>query len=177
MLEFYETDELNGQFDNWFGPSVGALEGMCRAAGFARVQTLAVDRDSALVACYRTWEPEPAAPACDPPELLAIGNVNTYGINFNSRRDQYAMCWFRTPAADLGAVLSKELLHLEVGRFGAPAVHLQLEEERRLARHLPHSARRRDRLESGAPAPLRQPFRRAAAHCHRHAARGPVHYS
>jgi tRNA (mo5U34)-methyltransferase len=126
-LEFYETDELNGQFDNWFGPSVGALEGMCRAAGFARVQTLAVDRDSALIACYRTWEPEPAAPACDPPELLAVANVNTYGINFNSRRDQYAMCWFRTPA-DLGAVLSKEQLHLEVGRFGAPAVHLQLEE-------------------------------------------------
>jgi tRNA (mo5U34)-methyltransferase len=134
-LEFYETDELNGQFDNWFGPSVGALEAMCRAAGFARVETVAVHRDSALLACYRTWLPEPEAPAFDPPELLALGNVNTYGINFNSRRDQYVACWFRTPAGlgqDLGGGLrrglSKEQLHLEIGRFGAPAVHLQLEE-------------------------------------------------
>jgi tRNA (mo5U34)-methyltransferase len=122
-LEFYETDELNGQFDNWFGPSVGALEAMCRAAGFARVETLAVDRDSALVACYRHWEPEPEVPTCEPPDLVALANVNTYGINFNSRRDQYVACWFRTPAAGL----TREQLHLEIGRFGAPAVHLQLE--------------------------------------------------
>jgi len=123
-LEFYETDELNGQFDNWFGPSVGALEALCRAAGFARVENLAVDRDSALLACYRHWLPEPVSPACDPPELLALANVNTYGINFNSRRDQYVACWFRTAVPDL----RRERLHLEIGGFGAPAVHLQLEE-------------------------------------------------
>ncbi len=124
MLEFYETDELNGQFDNWFGPSVGALEALCRAAGFARVERLAVDRSSALVACYRHWEPEPEIPTLDPPEVVALANVNTYGINFNSRRDQYLAVWLRTPAADL----SKERLHLEIGRFGAPAVHLQRED-------------------------------------------------
>ncbi|HTX33477.1 MAG TPA: DUF1698 domain-containing protein [Bryobacteraceae bacterium] len=125
-LEFYETTDLNGQFDNWFGPSVGALEGLCRAAGFARVETLAVDRDSALVACYRHWEAEPESPVCDPPELLGLANVNTYGINFNSRRDQYVACWFRAPA-DLDARLSKEQLRMQIGRFGAPAVHLQRE--------------------------------------------------
>ena len=122
-LEFYETDELNGQFDNWFGPSVGALEAMCRAAGFARVELLAVDRNSALVACHRHWEPEPATPLAEPPEFLALANVNTYGINFNSRRDQYVACWFRTAAA-----LDKEQLRLEVGDFGAACVHLQLED-------------------------------------------------
>jgi len=123
-LEFYETDELNGQFDCWFGPSVGALMALCRAAGFARVETLAVDRDHALVAGYRTWEPEPEAPACEPPELVAAANVNTYGINFSSRRDQYVTCWFRTPVP----ALTRDQLCLEVGRFGAPAVHLQPEE-------------------------------------------------
>jgi tRNA (mo5U34)-methyltransferase len=119
-LEFYETDELNGQFDNWFGPSVGALEGMCRAAGFARVDLLAVDRNNALVACYRRWPPEPDAPSEAPPELLAVANVNTYGINFRSSRDHYVACWFRTSAAGL----RKEDLHLDIGGFGAPTVHL-----------------------------------------------------
>ena len=120
-LEFYETDELNGQFDCWFGPSVGALEGMCRAAGFARVETLNVDRDNALVACYRRLPPEPEQPSLDPPELAAVGNVNTYGINFRSARDPYVACWFRTAAADL----RKEDLYLEVTGFGAPAVNLR----------------------------------------------------
>ena len=123
-LEFYETDELNGQFDNWFGPSVAALEAMCRAAGFVRVELLAVDRNSALVACHRHWEPEPATPTADPPEFLALANVNTYGINFNSRRDQYVACWFRTPAAGL----DRDQLLMEIGGWGAPCVHLQLED-------------------------------------------------
>jgi tRNA (mo5U34)-methyltransferase len=126
-LEFYENDELNGQLDNWFGPSVGALEGMCRAAGFARIGILAIDRDSALAACYRHWEPEPEAPAWDPPELLAVANVNTYGINFRSHRDQYAACWFRPPAGS-EAALTRQQLRLEIGGFGAPAVHLEREE-------------------------------------------------
>ena len=52
---------------------------------------------------------------------MGVANVNTYGINFRSSRDQYLACWFRTPAADL----RKEDLHLEIGRFGAPAVNLR----------------------------------------------------
>ncbi|HUA61679.1 MAG TPA: DUF1698 domain-containing protein [Verrucomicrobiae bacterium] len=119
-LEFYETDELNGQFDNWFGPSVGALEGMCRASGFARVDLAAVDRENALVACSRRWPPEPDAPSLDPPEIVGIANVNTYGINFRSTRDPYVACWFRSPAS----APRREDLHLEIAGFGAPAVHL-----------------------------------------------------
>lgn len=36
-MEFYETGELQGQFDNWFGPNLPCLLAMCRTAGFARV--------------------------------------------------------------------------------------------------------------------------------------------
>ena len=39
-MEFYETDELGNQLDNWIGPSVSCLMAMCRAAGFARVEFL-----------------------------------------------------------------------------------------------------------------------------------------
>ena len=36
-MEFYETTELCGQFDNWVGPNVACLLSFCRTAGFARV--------------------------------------------------------------------------------------------------------------------------------------------
>ena len=54
-LEFYETDELGGQLDNWFGPTVSCVAGMCRAAGFARVEVLHVENSRAAFACYRHW--------------------------------------------------------------------------------------------------------------------------
>jgi tRNA (mo5U34)-methyltransferase len=38
MCEFYETNELNDDPTNWWAPNRKALEGMCRAAGFARVE-------------------------------------------------------------------------------------------------------------------------------------------
>jgi tRNA (mo5U34)-methyltransferase len=126
-LEFYETDELNGQMDNWFGPSVGAVLAMCRAAGFARVELLGVDRFNAAVACHRRWEPEPAEPVMAPPELLSVVNSITFGRNIYSQRDDYVTCWFRTPAESV----TLEDLRLEVGGFGAPAVHMKREEDGR----------------------------------------------
>jgi len=116
-MEFYETTELNGNFDNWNGPTVGCVLAMCRAAGFARVELITVDRENAVVACFRNWQPEPVEPAQEPPELLAAVNPGTLGINFNSRRDHDVDCWFRTDAA----IPAKEELMLEVGEFGAAA--------------------------------------------------------
>jgi tRNA (mo5U34)-methyltransferase len=61
VMQFYETDELGGQFDNWVGPNVACVLTWCRMAGFARVEHLnagtnasvnANDNDAA-VACYR----------------------------------------------------------------------------------------------------------------------------
>lgn len=39
LLRFYTADELHADFGNWFATSEAALHGMCRAAGFARVET------------------------------------------------------------------------------------------------------------------------------------------
>jgi len=50
-MEFYETDELGNQMDNWIGPTVGCLMAMCRAAGFARVELLHASGLHAGVAC------------------------------------------------------------------------------------------------------------------------------
>ncbi len=40
LCEFYETDELNFDPTNWWAPNRKALEGLCRAAGFRRVDVL-----------------------------------------------------------------------------------------------------------------------------------------
>ena len=117
-LEFYETDELGNQLDNWFGPSVTALLALCRAAGFARVELMYAGGFTAGVACFRKWEPEPAEPAEAAPELTGVMNNRQYGINFWSRKEEYVACWFRAARP----AVAREDLKLEVGGFGVPAL-------------------------------------------------------
>ena len=121
VMEFYETDELNGHMDNWVGPSVNCVLAMCRTAGFARVQLLARDATNVSVACFRKWEPPPADPQFAPPELISAVNSTTFGINFAPLRDEYLTAWFRTEAE----TLSREDLCLEIGGYGAPAVFVR----------------------------------------------------
>jgi tRNA (mo5U34)-methyltransferase len=40
LCEFFETNELGGDMSNWWVPNEKALVGMCRAAGFKRVETI-----------------------------------------------------------------------------------------------------------------------------------------
>ena len=94
-LEFFETDELGGHFDNWFGPSVSCLMAMCRSVGFAYVELLSVTATTASVACFRRW-PEPAGPFLEsPPSLLAVVNNANLGINVSTDADEYLSWWFR----------------------------------------------------------------------------------
>ena len=52
VCEFYESNELNFDVSNWWAPNVKALEGLCRAAGFRRVEVV-----------YRTEAARPPAQA------------------------------------------------------------------------------------------------------------------
>ena len=40
ICEFYSSSQLGGDVSNWWGPNVKALKGMCRAAGFVRVEVV-----------------------------------------------------------------------------------------------------------------------------------------
>src|SRR5439155_2446307 len=40
LCEFLESDELAGDVTNWWVPNEAALLGLCRAAGFARVESV-----------------------------------------------------------------------------------------------------------------------------------------
>ncbi|HSW49363.1 MAG TPA: DUF1698 domain-containing protein [Bryobacteraceae bacterium] len=128
-MEFYETDELAGRLDNWYGPSVACLLSLARAAGFARVELLHAQGHLASVACHRRWEPAPAGGLRPAPRLESAVNHADFGINFTARRDQYVTCWFTCERE----TVNREDLRLEVGGFGAPALYLRQEEGSRWA--------------------------------------------
>ena len=59
-MEFYETDELGGQIDNWCGPTTQCLIAMARAAGFPRVDfKYAADRGAAAWSHTAAGNPSP----------------------------------------------------------------------------------------------------------------------
>jgi hypothetical protein len=127
-MEFYELDELGNQFNNWIGPTVPCLLAMCRAAGFARVEFLGTGDHHAVVACFRKWESAPAEPVSDPPEVLAIENARTNGINFSTKKsDEYMAAIFRTSRH----AVTPEILRLEVNNgvddFGAACLFVTAE--------------------------------------------------
>jgi hypothetical protein len=94
VLEFYESNEMEGQTDNWVAPNLACLMAMCRTAGFARVEFLNVLPFSACVACYRHWEPENlSGPRA---EMVSAFHNTNFGINFDTRRDEYLTCGFQT---------------------------------------------------------------------------------
>ena len=132
-LEFYETFELGNQYDNWNGPTVACLLAMCRAAGFARVELMFTDGNTAGAACYRKWEPPPAQPTEAPPELLFVFNARTPGNCFYTRKsEEYLECVFRT-ARDHVCIDQQDVrtndLRLEVAGFGTRAIHVQRKED------------------------------------------------
>ena len=119
ILEFYETGELGGETDNWFGPNLPGLLALCRAAGFPRAEFQALLSNGAAVSCYRDWEPPPPEAAAAP-VLIDVCQARNYGINLRADRDEYLSCWFEYPADALAAAD----LRPEVGAFGARAVYL-----------------------------------------------------
>ena len=102
MMEFYETTELCGQFDNWVGPNVACLLAMCRTAGFASVHLESVLDHRAHVTCYRQW-PEIVDPREPAPYLTSVENAAKHQPEFSSHSDDYVTIWFKSPQADLTA--------------------------------------------------------------------------
>lgn len=59
LCEFFPSNELNNDVSNWWAPNEKALAGLCRAAGFRRVESvvgppLAPERDRPPVTRYRS---------------------------------------------------------------------------------------------------------------------------
>ena len=116
-MEFYETTELRGQFDNWVGPNTSCLLALCRTAGFPRVELADVTDSRASVTCHRTW---PDVPRCSgsAPYVTCVENSVTRDHDFSTSRDDYVAVWFESDARDLacGNVFPR------VGSFGSRPV-------------------------------------------------------
>ncbi len=119
VMEFYETDEMGGQTDNWSGPSVECLMAFCRTAGFARVELQKVIEHSACIACYRRWDAPPAH-AKPGPELMAAYHNGNSGINFDSNLDEYVSVCFESDARNL----TLDGVHPQVGEYGVRPLDL-----------------------------------------------------
>jgi hypothetical protein len=120
VMEFYETDELGGQIDNWYGPNVACLAALCRAAGFVRVRVEAVVEQRAHVSCYRHWEPAPATPRCAPPVLTGVANTRSWEPHFRKHKDEYLACFFESSEPALTA----ETVMPEIDGYGIPVISI-----------------------------------------------------
>lgn len=117
LLEFYETTELAGQFDNWCGPNTACLLAFLRTAGFVNPELIGVDDNRALAVAYRKWPDRSVnhrasdarsqssprsenARSPDAPALVCVENLWTRDHTFRSDRDQYFTVWFDTDHVD-----------------------------------------------------------------------------
>ena len=119
-MEFYETNELGGQIDNWFGPSVQCAAALCRSAGFARVNLEYVSERRAGLTCRRRWEPQPPNPAESAPLLYSAVNNRTNDVQFHPGKDEYICVYFRSDVPDL----TRDRLRIEFDGYGAPVLVL-----------------------------------------------------
>jgi len=99
-MDFYETSELRGQFDNWCGPNVACLLAFARTAGFPRARLESVMENRAHVTCFRKWETVLQSPG-PAPVLTCVENAVSLNFDFSSNRDDYISMWFKTADANL----------------------------------------------------------------------------
>lgn len=116
LMEFYETNELGGQFDNWVGPNIACLLAMCRTAGFARVRLEGTSDVRAAVTCRRRWEAPPKDPTEEPPWIGSAVNNRTNDVYFHKNKDEYVCLYFKSKREGL----RKEDLRVEIDGFGVP---------------------------------------------------------
>lgn len=117
--EFYELDELGGQFDNWTGPNIACFLAWCRTVGFCDVTLRQVVDCRAHIQATKTKRFPPPAHS----ERPALGNIHnsvTLSQDFEPDGDDYIGAWFSYPHP-----LAKADLFATVGTYTVPAVHLQ----------------------------------------------------
>jgi tRNA (mo5U34)-methyltransferase len=119
-MEFYETNELGGQIDNWFGPSVQCAAALCRSAGFARADLEYVSERRAGLTCRRRWEAPPPDPTEPAPLLYSAVNNRTNDVRFHSGKDEYICVYFRGEVPGL----TRDRLRVEIDEYGAPVLVL-----------------------------------------------------
>ena len=121
VMEFYEVDQLGGQYDNWWGPNSECVVQMARAAGFVRVEPLRLEPTRAVVKAYRRWLPWEGLEAAPSLRLRRVINACTDDESFpRSGRHAYLALMVEGLPADA----LRDKLEFDIGGFGSYAVYL-----------------------------------------------------
>ena len=113
-MEFYEFDELGGQYDNWWAPNLECMVQMTRSAGFARIEPLFRSDTRAAVKAYRRWNDKPENISASV-RILDVINPATFDHNFPRRgRRSGLSIW----AEGLPADARRWEVRVEVGGYG-----------------------------------------------------------
>jgi tRNA (mo5U34)-methyltransferase len=123
-MEFYETDELGGQIDNWCGPTANCLLAMTRAAGFPRAEFLYVENRRCGLIAHRRWEPLTPQPGHEPPFLFSAVNNRHNDTIFQRGKDEYMSFAFSCPAFSSSDQLTKSDVLVEIDEYGIPPIIL-----------------------------------------------------
>ena len=118
-MEFYETDELGGQIDNWCGPTTQCLLAMTRAAGFPRAEFLYTDTRRGGLVAYRRWEPVQTVAGNAPPFLCSAVNNRHNDILFQPGKDEYVCLAFLSDDNP-----TKDDVRVEIDEYGVPPIVL-----------------------------------------------------
>lgn len=121
-MEFYEFDELGGQYDNWWAPNVECMTQMVRSAGFARVELLYRTDTRAAVKAYRTWDQKPDG--CSSELVIRdVFNAMTYDRCFpRSGRNSFICLWVE----GLSKSAQRWDVRVEIGGFGIHPTYVGL---------------------------------------------------
>lgn len=120
VMEFYEVDELGGQYDNWWGPNIDCLIRMVRAAGFVRAEILHREETRVLLRASRHWNDRPAEAV---PSLEIVDIVNAASLDHVfPHRGRQAFVSIRVAGLPEGA--RRDDVRVEIGGFGANPVYV-----------------------------------------------------
>lgn len=120
VMEFYEFDQLGGQYDNWWGPNIECLTQMTRSAGFAQIEILRREPTRATIRAYRTWADKPLN-VSSTLRIRQIFNAVTIG-KFYPTRGRHAFVAILVEGLPVSA--RRWELRVEIGGYGVHPIYL-----------------------------------------------------
>lgn len=120
VMEFYEMDQLGGQYDNWWGPNTECLIQMARTAGFVRVEVLRRQDTRVVIKAHRRWDDKPFE---EIPSLKIVDVLNAVTLDHVlPRRGRHAV--LALSVAGLPDDATRDSVRVEISGLGAKPVYV-----------------------------------------------------
>ncbi len=120
VMEFYEFDQLGGQYDNWWGPNIECLTRMTRSAGFARVELIRREPTRATIRASRGWNDKPPVVSAN---LRISDHFNAVTIErVIPSRGRHA--FIAVLVEGLPSTARRWEIRIEIGGFGAHPIYV-----------------------------------------------------